>query len=54
MKVHLVDILSSLEFPSDNKDRFNIAICGYVRKLVTYNSNNVTCKMCLKEIERRK
>lgn len=51
-KVHLFDYENSKDFPNNHPDKQNIAKCGYVRDNVTSDKSKVTCKLCLREIEK--
>lgn len=53
-KVHLFDYENYKDFPKNHQDKQNIAKCGYVRDKVTRDKSKVTCKLCLREIEKNK
>ena len=38
------------EWVTENK---NGTICGYLRKNTTYKINEVTCKLCIKELKKK-
>lgn len=56
MVVHLLDLVEDNKVPSWNYAKsiegYRMAICGYQRKIVTTNKNEVTCKMCLKKMNK--
>ncbi|MGL5152805.1 MAG: hypothetical protein ACRC7N_19790 [Clostridium sp.] len=52
MKVHLFDYDHCSKFPQDNTDKWNATKCGYTRKNVTKKIEEVTCKLCLREIKK--
>lgn len=52
MKVHLFDFKYYNTFPKWHKDKFNATRCGYTRNKVTTDISKVTCKLCLKQIEK--
>jgi len=52
-KIHLFDIEHFRKFPNDSEERWNATKCGYVRKNITRDVEKVTCKLCLKEINKK-
>lgn len=54
MIVHLWDLEGEKKIPGWNYARsiegYRMALCGYQRKFVTTNKNEVNCKLCLKKI----
>jgi hypothetical protein len=52
MKIHLFDISHSLKFNAFDTDRYNATKCGYVRQNITHKTEEVTCKLCLREIKK--
>lgn len=53
-KIHLFDFEHYSKFPEYDKDKFNTTKCGYVRENITHDIEKVTCKLCLKEINKKK
>ena len=57
MKTHLHDVEHEAKIPDWDENKINgyrATCCGYQRKLVTSDRREVTCKICLREIERRR
>jgi hypothetical protein len=57
LKIHLEDFYEDSKVPywnASKKQGYSIAICGYQRKYTTAKIEEVTCKICLKEINKRK
>ena len=56
MVVHLWDLVGDSKVPSwnyaKNIEGYRMSMCGYQRKNVTTNRNEVTCKMCLKKMNK--
>lgn len=50
--VHLFDVEHASKFPRYDENRFNATKCGYVRKNVTHDINEVTCKLCLRALNK--
>lgn len=48
MKVHKFNYEHYLKFPELDQDKWSATACGYVRKLVSTDVADVTCKLCLK------
>lgn len=56
MKTHLYDFNEDEKVPNHNVNKkvgYRVTYCGYQRINVTRNKQEVTCKLCLREIERR-
>ena len=56
-KTHLFDYEHDAKIPLEDDNKLNgyrATYCGYQRKLVTSDRKKVTCKICLREIERRR
>jgi hypothetical protein len=51
-KIHLFDIHHYSKFPNDNMDKFKATKCGYVRNNITHDVKEVTCKLCLRELNK--
>ena len=52
MKIHLFDYDHCSRFPQDHPDKWNATKCGYTRKNVTRKAEEVTCKLCLREMKK--
>lgn len=50
--VHLFDWEHALKFPKEDENRFNATKCGYVRNNVTRDREKVTCKLCLRALNK--
>lgn len=55
-KIHLFDREEHMKVPNWNTAKacgLQMTACGYMRALTTHDENKVTCKLCLKEIEKK-
>ena len=53
MKKHYFDKETNKKIPFFQKHKGSGTICGYMRNEITFNPEEVTCKLCLKEMKKR-
>ena len=56
-KTHLLDLEHDRQIPRNNVDHllgYRGTACGYMRNNVALDPSRVNCKLCLKEMEKRK
>ncbi|WP_017826185.1 hypothetical protein [Clostridium botulinum] len=52
-KIHYLDLDHDSKIPRDYRTGKG-TICGYQRQEATLNKENVTCKLCLREMKKKK
>ena len=53
MKIHYFDKEQNKKIPFFEKHKGSGTICGYVRKEITFDKEQVTCKLCLTEMKKQ-
>lgn len=52
MKVHYFDLTEHLKVPMHLREGYKMSKCGYLRKETTIDFDEVTCKLCIKEMKK--
>lgn len=53
MKTHYFNYEEDMKVPRHLREDCRMALCGYLREKTTMDFDEVTCKLCIKEMRKR-